>query len=185
MIQANVLQISRDKVILVNSQDEVLGFADKEASHDGKGVLHRAFSVFIFNSKGELLLQQRSKEKRLWPMFWSNSCCSHPTPEETYQAAAQRRINEELNIKTPLKLHYKFEYQAEFGEAGSEHEMCAVLSGVCDDQPKIDRNEIEAFRWISADKLTQEIKDNPDIFTPWFKMEWSEIKGGISPMINS
>lgn len=102
-MQANKLQINRDKLILVNSQDEITGFGDKEECHNGAGILHRAFSVFIFNSQGEVLLQQRSKNKRLWPMYWSNSCCSHPAPGETYEEAALRRIYEELKIKTPSK----------------------------------------------------------------------------------
>ena len=177
MEQANKLQISKDKLILVDSEDNVLGFGDKEECHNGDGILHRAFSVFIFNSKGELLLQQRSKTKRLWPMYWSNSCCSHPAPEETYEEAALRRISEELGIRTPLKMHYKFEYQAKFSEeAGSEHEMCAVLSGVCDDKLSPNTDEIEAVRWITPENLNKEISEYPDTFTPWFKLEWGKVK---------
>ena len=175
MTQEIALQITRDKLILVNSNDEILGYGDKEECHNGEGVLHRAFSVFIFNSFGELLLQQRSKQKRLWGLYWSNSCCSHPSPGEGYDQAALRRLEEELGFKTPLTMHYKFEYQASFGEAGSENEMCAVLTGTYDGAVSHNPDEIEAIRWISRQDLDQEIAENPDAFTPWFKMEWKEL----------
>ena len=115
-----------EDLILVDANDKETGFLSKARAHDGQGVLHRAFSVFLFNEKGELLLQQRAASKRLWPGCWSNSCCSHPRRGETMRVATRRRLRDELNIDVELEYVYKFIYQAEFGEFGSEHELCHV-----------------------------------------------------------
>ncbi|GAB4334507.1 MAG: isopentenyl-diphosphate Delta-isomerase [Calditrichia bacterium] len=165
-----------EKLILVNPADEVIGYKDKAACHVGEGILHRAFSVFIFNRHGELLLQQRSALKPLWPLFWSNSCCSHPRKGEDLEIATQRRLKEELGFTTPLKYLFKFQYQARFNEKGSENELCAVLIGKYDHDPVVNDNEIAAWRWISIDKMEEEMETHPEQFTPWFKMEWERIR---------
>lgn len=162
-------------LILVNAQDESTGFLSKAECHDGAGVLHRAFSLFLFNKNGELLLQQRSAEKRLWPLFWSNSCCSHPRKGESLELAAQRRLSEELNAAAELEFVYKFSYQAEFGSVGSENEMCSVFFGRLDSNVIANDSEIAATRFISAQDLSAELAKNPQSFTPWLRMEWQHL----------
>ena len=99
-----------DRLILVDEKDQGVGYLSKARCHEGRGVLHRAFSLLIFNAGGELLIQQRSSSKRLWPLYWSNSCCSHPRGSETMEAATRRRLREELGISCPLRFLFKFQY---------------------------------------------------------------------------
>jgi isopentenyl-diphosphate delta-isomerase len=157
-------------LILVNEKDEAVGFATKEECHKGKGILHRAFSVYIFNDKSELLIQQRSKEKLLWPGFWSNSCCSHPRAGEDYEKAGERRLKEELGFSCPLKLLNKFQYQAQYKDIGSENEVCAVLVGHYQGKVEPAPEEAADFKWISLAELKKDIVKNPDRYTPWFKI---------------
>lgn len=174
-----------DLLILVDHEDRDVGFRSKEECHRGQGLLHRAFSVFLFNAAGEVLLQQRSDLKPLWPMYWSNSCCSHPRKGETVAGAAPRRVREELGLDADLTYLYKFEYQAPFGDVGSEHELCYVYAGLSRGQPAADPDEIAAVRYVSPADLTREIAAHPDRFTPWMKMEWERIRadfpGAIPP----
>ena len=118
----------KDLLILVDESDEELGFKSKSECHQGNGQLHRAFSVFIFNPSGELLIQKRSRDKALWDLHWSNSCCSHPQKNEQMQLAVKRRLKEELGIECPVHYLYKFTYHAKYKDVGSEHELCHVLS---------------------------------------------------------
>ncbi len=171
-----VVSFDSDQLILVNSEDDELGSADKLSCHDGNGVLHRAFSVLLFNAKGELLIQKRANEKRLWGGFWSNSCCSHPRKGETMDEACDRRMLEELGVRAKLRYLYKFEYHANFGNLGAEHELCWVYIGRCDDEPKINVNEASEWRHIAPENLEAELKSAPETYTPWFKMEWDEIR---------
>ena len=120
-----------DALILVDEADRSLGFLSKALCHEGRGVLHRAFSLLIFNERGELLIQQRAASKRLWPMYWSNSCCSHPRGDESMETATQRRLLEELGIRCPLQFLFKFQYQAQFDATGAENELCSVYIGRC------------------------------------------------------
>ncbi len=171
-----VVSSESEPLILVNSQDEEVGFANKSASHDGEGMLHRAFSILIFNTQGELLLQQRAPGKRLWGNYWSNSCCSHPRMGESMEQATQRRLWEELGLETELSFLYKFEYHCLFGDAGAEHELCWVYVGISDQEPSTNTNEIAQWRYISQADLEQELATTPEVFTPWFKLEWERIK---------
>ena len=143
--------------------------------HEGRGILHRAFSLLIFNDRGELLIQQRSASKRLWPLFWSNSCCSHPRRAETMEQAIHRRLYEELGIRCPLRFLFKFQYQAQFDATGAEHELCSVFIGRCTDSVKIDAGEIFAWRWIAPEALQRELAGGGGNFTPWFMLEWARI----------
>ncbi len=165
-----------DELILVDENDFEVGFKEKFACHVGTGVLHRAFSIFIFNSKGELLIHKRADEKMLWPRFWSNSCCSHPRRNESVEDATSRRIVEELGIACSLRYVYKFKYAAHFEDIGSEREICLVFIGRCDDEVVVDDEEISDFCWIEIDDLLQDISLNSGKYTPWFRLELEELK---------
>ncbi len=161
-----------EQLILVDTNDNETGFGTKADCHDGEGVLHRAFSLFLFNAAGELLLQQRGNQKRLWPGFWSNSCCSHPRRGESLSVATQRRLSDELNVAATLEHIYWFRYQAEFGAEGSENELCHVYLGTLDGEVRPNDSEIESVRYVSAQGLSEELAQFPQRFTPWFKTEW-------------
>jgi isopentenyl-diphosphate Delta-isomerase len=165
-----------EALILVDEADREVGHLSKAKCHDGQGVLHRAFSLLIFNDEGELLLQQRSRQKRLWPMYWSNSCCSHPRRAESMETAIYRRLHEELGLSCPLHFLFKFQYQAQFESAGSEQELCSVFIGRSGGPVKVDPNEIHAWRWVHPEALQAELAgSSADKFTPWFKLEWARI----------
>lgn len=183
--QHAVVSSDSDLLILVNSQDEEIGSADKLVCHDGQGMLHRAFSVLLFNDKGELLLQKRAAEKRLWGDFWSNSCCSHPRIGETMEQASKRRVKEELGLQVELEYLYKFEYRAQFDESGAEHELCWVYIGRCDTAPSPNSNEISEWRFISPSALEKELITQPEQYTPWFKLEWQEVQRSYQPQLNA
>lgn len=176
-LQRNDSQVSfdDDQLILVNEQDQEIGFCDKASCHQNQGTLHRAFSLFIFNDEGHLLLQRRSQQKRLWPLYWSNSCCSHPRKGETMEYAVSRRLKEELGLTCPLSYLYKFEYQAQFDTDGAEHELCSVYIGKSSDSIHINLNEIAEWRYISLSDLKAEMISQTNHFTPWFKLEWQRL----------
>src|ERR1700680_3884821 len=146
-----------DALILVDESDRGVGTLSKTECHEGRGVLHRAFSLLIFGAGGELLIQQRSAAKRLWPLYWSNRCCSHPRSGETMEAAIHRRLYEELGLRCPLQFLFKFQYQAQFDETGAENELCSVFIGRSTDSVKIDRGGILARRWISPEGVQTEV----------------------------
>ena len=166
-----------EELILVDESDNEIGYRSKAECHDGDGVLHRAFSLFLFNSAGELLLQQRSALKRLWPGYWSNSICSHPRRGETLQIATARRLEDELNIAAEIEHVYRFRYQASFGEPGSENELCHVFLGRISGDVRPNESEIDAVRFLGRNDLDAEISRSPDAFTPWFKQEWGALTG--------
>jgi isopentenyl-diphosphate delta-isomerase len=172
----NNLATDPDALILVDEADRSLGFLSKSLCHEGRGVLHRAFSLLIFNDSGELLIQQRAASKRLWPLYWSNSCCSHPRGDETLETATQRRLHEELGIRCPLDFLFKFQYQAQFDATGAENELCSVFMGRCREPIKVNADEICDWRWIPPEALNKEIAlQGGRIFTPWFMLEWARI----------
>lgn len=160
-----------DKIIIVDENDKALGLKDKLKCHLGGGILHRAFSVFIFNNKGELLLQQRSEKKLLWPLYWSNTCCSHPLSGENYEQAAERRLKEEMGFICPVKLIGNFQYQANYKNVGAENELCSVLAGKYDGKIMADPNEAANWKWINFDELKKDVIVNQSKYTPWLKME--------------
>jgi isopentenyl-diphosphate delta-isomerase len=148
----------------------------KGACHDGDGVLHRAFSLFIFNSSGELLLQQRSSEKRLWPLFWSNSCCSHPRRGESMAVATERRLAQELGMSSEVHHLFTFQYQAPYLDLGSENEVCWVYAGLGNEPPRPNPHEIADVRWITPENLDEDFRTRPEIYTPWLTMEWPRVR---------
>ena len=164
-----------DSLILVDETDRGVGYLSKAKCHEGSGILHRAFSLLIFNAGGELLIQQRSAAKRLWPGYWSNSCCSHPRGTESMEAAIHRRLFEELGLRCPLHFLFKFQYHAQFDETGAEHELCSVFIGCSSDSVNCDTDEIHAWRWISPEALQLEMAARAGNFTPWFKIEWGRV----------
>lgn len=167
----------QEMLILVDENDEVIGFQEKESCHDGDGLLHRAFSVFLFDQTGKLLLQKRSQHKRLWGDFWSNSCCSHPRPNEETREAAEKRVREELGVDSCLHFLFKFEYRARYDGRGSENELCHVYAGLLVGEPKVNEFEVSDWRMIGPQSLDRELIEKPGAFTPWLQSEWPRLRG--------
>ncbi|MEM7261597.1 MAG: isopentenyl-diphosphate Delta-isomerase [Planctomycetota bacterium] len=168
-----------DALILVDSNDVEIGRAPKSECHRGDGMRHRAFSVVLFDGSGAVLIQERATAKPLWPGFWANSVCSHPRVGETLANAAPRRVREELGIHSPpLTKIYRFEYRAQFEDRGTEHELCTVFVGLLDRNTVLrpDPNEIAQWEWIDAETLDREMKNEARPFSPWFQLEWAELR---------
>jgi isopentenyl-diphosphate delta-isomerase len=174
--QHRIVSSEREELILVDRDDRETGFAPKADAHDGDGVLHRAFSLFLFDEGGRLLLQQRAPDKRLWGGYWSNSCCSHPRRGESLEVATRRRLRDELNFETELEHVYWFCYQASFGDVGSEHELCHVYLGRATDDVQPNDSEIAAIRYVTPGELARDMDAQPERFTPWFRQEWEELQ---------
>jgi isopentenyl-diphosphate delta-isomerase len=165
-----------DALILVDPADRPVGHLSKSLCHEGRGVLHRAFSLLIFNRRAELLVQQRAATKRLWPLYWSNSCCSHPRSAETMDVATRRRLWEELGIRCDLKFLFKFQYQAQFDATGAEHELCSVFIGRSDAHPLANPEEVADWRWMGPEVLQRELTvAGSSTYTPWFMLEWARL----------
>jgi isopentenyl-diphosphate delta-isomerase len=154
-------------VVLVDEQDNPIGKMEKQQAHI-EGLLHRAFSIFIFNSENKLLLQKRASSKYHCGGLWTNSCCSHPRENENIQDAANRRLAEEMGMQCSLKPIFTFMYKAEFDNGLTEHEFDHVFFGESNQTPKINTEEVDDYRYISMDALQQEVKEFPENFTPWF-----------------
>lgn len=154
-------------VVLVDEQDNPIGKMEKQQAHI-EGLLHRAFSIFIFNSEKKLLLQKRASSKYHCGGLWTNSCCSHPRENENIQDAANRRLAEEMGMQCSLKPIFTFMYRAEFDNGLIEHEFDHVFFGESDQNPKINPEEVETYRYIAMEDLQQEVKEFPQNFTPWF-----------------
>ena len=161
--------MSEEKVILVDKNDNQVGLMPKLEAHE-KGVLHRAFSIFIFNSKYELLLQKRASSKYHSGGLWTNTCCSHPREGEDILDAANRRLDEEMGIKTSLRKVYDFIYKAELDNQLTEHEFDHVFYGVFDNDPILNKEEAEDFKWVDMETLNNDIIKNEDNYTVWFKI---------------
>jgi len=158
-----------EKVILVNEKDEPIGLMGKMEAHE-KGLLHRAFSVFIFNSKQEVLLQQRAACKYHSPNLWTNTCCSHPREGESNLQAGERRLQEEMGMQVPLEEVFSFIYKAPFDNGLTEHEYDHVLVGYSDAQPQINPEEVASWKWLSLEAIKEDILQAPEQYTAWFKI---------------
>ncbi|MEN9968988.1 MAG: hypothetical protein RIR94_1175 [Bacteroidota bacterium] len=156
-------------VVLVDEQDQEIGQMEKMEAHR-LGLLHRAFSILLFNSKGELLLQQRAAHKYHSPLLWTNTCCSHQRPGETTLMAAERRLREEMGLSAPLQSAFNFLYKANLDQGLSEHELDHVVFGYTNQDPIINPEEVQAFQWITIDQLSQQLKNNPQTLTVWFQI---------------
>ncbi|HPC84268.1 MAG TPA: isopentenyl-diphosphate Delta-isomerase [Thermoanaerobaculaceae bacterium] len=165
-----------EPLILVDEHDREIGFASKQRCHEGEGLLHRAFSVFLFDPAGRLLLQQRANSKPLWPGYWANSCCSHPRRGETVEEAAHRRLGEELGVAAKLEVLFSFTYHARYRDLGSERELCWVLAGPLSGELRPNPNEVAAWRFVSVDELDAELATRPDLYSPWLHLEWPRVK---------
>lgn len=130
----------------------------------------------FFDAVGQLLIQRRADAERLWPGYWSNTCCSHPRRGERIETAIHRRLGEELNLRSELQFLFKFRYQAQFDAEGGEHELCSVFAGRSDDVPVLNRHEIAELRYVAPDRLDAEMRMRPESFTPWFRLEWTRIR---------
>ncbi|MDC3393867.1 isopentenyl-diphosphate delta-isomerase [Luminiphilus sp.] len=165
--------------MLVDTNDVVIGYEEKASAHQGEGQLHRAFSIFLLNDYDEVLLQQRSSLKPLWPMYWSNTCCSHPRRGETLAQSTTRRLREELNLEAPLKYLYKFQYHARYEAAlGSEHELCSVFLGHVQGRPKpkFNQTEIADTVWLPITEVNEWLSNDQISTTPWFALEWKQLQ---------
>jgi len=158
-----------EQVILVDQNDAPLGTMEKMEAHE-KGVLHRAFSVFIFNEKNELMLQQRAWHKYHSPGLWTNTCCSHQRMGEDSVSAGRRRLREEMGFEVPLEFKVSFIYKAPFDNGLTEHELDHVLVGHFEGEPKINSEEVASWKWMPMDELIQDMAENPDQYTVWFKI---------------
>ena len=172
------------KVILVDEQDQELGVMEKMEAHQ-KGLLHRAFSVFIFNEKGEMLLQQRSINKYHSGGLWTNACCSHPRPGEDIQRAAQRRLYEELGFVTSIEEIFDFIYKSPFENGLTEHEFDHVFIGIHDHPIDPDKKEVNDFCFKSMDEIKSSLKSSPAQFTAWFHIAFPMVEKWISEQCES
>ncbi len=161
--------MNKEQLILVDEMDREIGAMDKLATHQ-KGLLHRAFSVFIFNKKGELLLQQRADEKYHSGGLWSNTCCSHPNSGERMEDAISRRLQDEMGLQCDTHFKFSFIYRMEFENGLTEHEFDHVYFGKSDELPQPNRNEVREWKYISLQKLAQDISSNPQNYSSWLKI---------------
>lgn len=161
--------MKEENVILVNEADEPIGLMPKMEAHE-KAVLHRAFSVFIMNDKGQTMLQQRAKDKYHSPLLWTNTCCSHQRDGESNIEAGKRRLQEEMGFETELNELFSFIYKASFDNGLTEHEFDHVMMGNYNDAPKINPEEVEDWKWMYPSEIREDIAKNPGQYTAWFKI---------------
>ncbi len=161
--------MTEEQVILVNEKDEQIGLMPKQEAHE-KAVLHRAFSVFIFNNKKELMLQQRALHKYHSPGLWTNTCCSHQRDGESSLAAGKRRLQEEMGFATELNETTSFIYKAPFENGLTEYEFDHILVGNYNEKPKLNTDEVASWKWMSMNAVKDDIKKNPENYTAWFKI---------------
>ncbi len=158
-----------DRLIIVDENDKEIGYGEKDECHLIPAKLHRAFSIFIFNSKGEMLIHKRSGSKKTWPGYWTNACCSHPRKGESLEEATTRRPREELGFTCPLESLFSFYYKADYDSTYGEHEIDHVFMGIYDGDVTPDGNEIEELAFVPVDALIEDVQRSPQKYTPWFR----------------
>lgn len=161
--------MAQEQVVLVDEQDNPIGLMEKIEAHE-KAVLHRAFSVFVFNDKGELMLQQRAKHKYHSPLLWTNTCCSHQRDGETNLEAGKRRLQEEMGFVCDLEEVFSFIYKASFDNGLTEHELDHVMVGKFNSQPNLNKDEVENYKWMNLEAVKKDVDKNPEKYTAWFKI---------------
>jgi len=161
--------VREEEVILVNTSDEVLGTMPKMEAHR-QAVLHRAFSVFVLNDEGQLMLQQRAADKYHSPLLWTNTCCSHQRIGETNLEAGKRRLYEEMGFETELKDLFSFIYKAPFDNGLTEHELDHVLLGYYTGEPRINPEEVASWKWMGLEEVRADLKARPELYTAWFRI---------------
>ncbi|MFK7830895.1 MAG: isopentenyl-diphosphate Delta-isomerase [Congregibacter sp.] len=173
------VSFNNEQLVMVDSLDQVVGYSTKGDAHSGSGCLHRAFSVFLFDSQQRLLVHRRSEKKPLWPGFWTNSCCSHPRRGEGLKAAVHRRITEELGVTAAASRAYDFEYRASYRDKGTEHELCHVFlaEALNTSTLNVHEDEIMEWCWLSLQEVDALVRDRPEEVTPWFALEWQALRG--------
>ncbi len=174
--------MDKTQVVLIDNHDTEIGIMEKNEAHI-KGVLHRAVSVFIFNAKGEWLLQRRAFHKYHSPGEWSNTCCTHPFPNESYLAAAKRRLSEEMGLSPTIEEEFRTIYKAELGNGMIEHEYDTVFIGYSDQLPEINPDEIAEYKYVSTQDLDQDIQLNPNHYTLWFRKFYPRIQEVITEKV--
>lgn len=171
-----------ENVVLVDRQDNKLGLMEKMKAHE-EGLLHRAFSVFLFNEKGQTLLQQRADHKYHSGGLWTNTCCSHPRDGESYYEGAKRRLVEEMGIQTSdLKKAFHFIYKAALDNDLTEHELDHVFVGYYDKDPAINPDEVKSFKWMTIEEVSRDIQNHPEKYTEWFKIIFHEYQSKIETL---
>ena len=161
--------MEEEKVILVDINDEPIGLMNKMEAHE-KALLHRAFSVFVLNSNNEIMLQQRASHKYHSPLLWTNTCCSHQRAGETNLQAGSRRLEPEMGFVVPLKERFSFIYKAPFDNGLTEHELDHVMIGYSNDEPKINPEEVQSWKWMKIEEVKNDMEIHPEIYTVWFKI---------------
>jgi len=170
--------MKEEKVILVNESDEEIGTMSKMEAHE-KAILHRAFSVFILNNKGEIMLQQRAAHKYHSPLLWTNTCCSHQRSGETNLEAGKRRLQEEMGFTTGLKELFSFIYKAPFDNGLTEHELDHVMIGYYDKIPTLNSEEVADWKWMLPEDIKIDMANHPERYTVWFKIIFEKFYGYI------
>jgi isopentenyl-diphosphate delta-isomerase len=161
--------MKEEQVILVNEQDEQIGLMPKMEAHE-KAVLHRAFSVFVFNKDNQLMLQQRAADKYHSPLLWTNTCCSHQRNGESNIEAGKRRLQEEMGFVCELEEKTSFIYKAPFDNGLTEHELDHVMVGYYNEDPIINKEEVESFKYMTVEEVRADMQVNPHMYTEWFKI---------------
>jgi len=161
--------LKEEQVILVNESDEQVGTMSKMEAHE-KAILHRAFSIFIINERGEIMLQQRAANKYHSPLLWTNTCCSHQRVGESNIDAGKRRLKEEMGFTTELRELFSFIYKAPFDNGLTEHELDHVMLGSYNEQPFINEDEVADWKWMKPEAIKKDISENPQKYTAWFKI---------------
>lgn len=166
------------EVILVDEKDKAVGAMEKLRAHQ-EGLLHRAFSIFVFNSQSHLLMHKRAKEKYHSGGLWTNTCCSHPAPGEEITDGAKKRLKEEMGMECEMRKSFEFVYRAEVSENLIEHEFDHVFIGNSDDTPVADPNEVSEWKWMSSDEINASIASHPENYTAWFHIAWPLVEQKI------
>lgn len=167
--------MTKELVVLVNEKDQQTGLMEKMEAHQ-KALLHRAFSIFIFNSRGQMLLQQRAWSKYHSPGLWTNTCCSHPRQNETLEQATQRRLMEEMGLQCAMQKAFDFIYKADVGQDLTEHEFDHVFVGTTDLLPQINPDEVASWKYMDMEELASHMQQHPEQYTVWFRIAFAQLQ---------